>query len=148
MTGSVRAFFALRFRAARRIRQVLDELESMGRPVKPVAASGLHVTLKFLGETQTRDLPMLQRALRSAVCGQSAFDVALRGVGAFPKVERPAVVWLGLSEDGSNSAPSVESLANQFEHSLTALGVPAETRAFHPHLTLARIRGRPSRSLL
>jgi len=148
MTQRVRAFFGLRFRAARKIRQVLDELDSMDRPVKPVDPSGLHVTLKFLGEIPLTDLPELQRAFHAAVQGLASFDVELCGIGAFPKLERPAVVWMGLREPGTASAPSVKHLANRLEQQLNPLGFPSEKRAFQPHLTLARIRGRAPQRLM
>jgi len=148
MTESVRAFFGLRIRAARKVRQVLDELDAMGRPVKPVDPSGLHVTLKFLGDTEAQQLTHLQQALRAAVSRQQPFDVVLQGLGAFPRVARPAVVWMGVSEAGDPATSRVTDLARELDRLLRELGFPAETRSFHPHLTLARIRGRPPERLL
>ncbi len=59
-------------------------------------------------------------------------------LGAFPRAERPSVVWAGFE-----SADSLVRLAEQLESRLRPLGFTADRRAFHPHVTLARIKMRP-----
>ena len=148
MTESLRVFFGLRIRAAPPIRRVLDELHTMGRNVKPVDPSGLHVTLKFLGEIETQKLAVLRQAFRTAVRRRYPLDVELHGLGAFPRAARPAVIWIGVSETGDPAAGRVTGGARELDRVLAEQGFPPETREFHPHLTLARVRGRPPERLL
>jgi 2'-5' RNA ligase len=94
--------------------------------------AGLHVTLKFIGETS----PEKAQAIRSALASlppRSAFTMNFRGLGFFPNERRPRVLWAGVAAD-----PELAPLAADVETALAALGLPREERAFSPHLTLAR----------
>jgi 2'-5' RNA ligase len=100
-----------------------------------VAADNLHVTLKFLGDTDEAHVPGLLDALGTAAAGTAAFEVAVRGLGAFPSPLRARVVWAGLEE-----APALAGLAGRVDAALAALGVPRESRPFSAHVTLGRVR--------
>ena len=104
-------------------------------PVRWVQAGALHVTLKFLGEVSTEQAPQIAAALDAAVGGARAFEVGLGGVGAFPSLARPRVVWLGVERH-----PALELLANDVEKALQPFGFEAELRPFQPHITLGRAR--------
>ena len=65
----------------------------------------------------------------------NAFDVTLRGLGAFPTPTRPRVIWAGTAP-----APAFVALGQAIDRALAALGLPPETRAFAPHVTLGRVR--------
>ena len=121
---------------------VLDELREIGKPVKPVAAHNLHITLKFLGDTDPEIVPEIEAIVNQAASSETAFQWTFRGVGAFPSPKRPSVVWAGIE----NAEPCIR-MATQLNESLETLGFSAEKREFHPHLTLARIKGRPPREL-
>jgi 2'-5' RNA ligase len=97
---------------------------------------GLHVTLKFLGAVPLRQLEDVYDALAKATGSMERFDAHVRGLGAFPSMGNPRVVWVGLE------APALVNLAHAIENGLAALGFPGERRAFHPHVTLGRVRGR------
>jgi 2'-5' RNA ligase len=138
MAKSVRAFIAVKVEAPRSLRAVISALGEMGGPVKAVDSDILHVTLKFLGDTDPRQLGDVGQAVQAAAAGRSAFQLRIAGLGAFPTPARPSVVWAGLEE----AEPLVE-IATDLETSLEALGFACESRPFHPHLTLARVRSRP-----
>jgi RNA 2',3'-cyclic 3'-phosphodiesterase len=106
---------------------------SAGRWVKP---EGIHLTLKFLGDVDTRRLPDLYAAIDRACARQMPFEVQVGGSGCFPNARRPRVVWVAVSGESKVLA----ELQCQIERECTALGYAAEERAFTPHLTLARIR--------
>ena len=95
----------------------------------------LHLTLKFIGEVDNRELPQFCDALRDACAGIEAFSLELSGLGAFPKNKPPRVVWVS-AEDPQGM---LGKLAEQLDERLVALGVPRESRAFTPHLTLGRV---------
>ncbi len=102
-------------------------------PVRWVREDAFHLTLRFLGEVEDERAAPLQEALAGAVRGARPFSVGLGGIGGFPSLARPRVVWLGVERH-----PALELLANDVERALMALGFEPELRPFHPHLTLGR----------
>lgn len=107
--------------------------------IRWVGPERLHLTLKFIGEIEEDRADAFGRALDRAVSDIPPFPVRLGGVGAFPSLGRPRVVWLGV-----DAPPELEALHRAVEEELSALGVDPEDRAFHPHVTLGRVkRGRP-----
>ena len=95
----------------------------------------LHLTLKFIGEVDNRELPQLCTALREACAGIEPFSLELSGLGAFPKNKPPRVVWVAAEDPQGVLAV----LAERLDERMAALGVPRENRAFKPHLTLGRV---------
>lgn len=138
----LRAFLAVAVAPTPGLRQVLDELRQFGRALRPVAPSQLHVTVKFLGDIPPEDIEPLSRALSPVVSTHPAGHFDLAGLGAFPNVTRPSVVWAGLTpvKPLIDLAASVEEVCRTF-------GYPVEGRPFRPHLTLARINSRPPAGL-
>ena len=142
MPDLIRAFVAVRIPLLPQLQTVLKPLVAMRWPVAAVAPENLHVTLKFLGDIPTDQIAAIQQQLLSVVRGQPPFVLAVEQLGAFPSVERPSVVWVGLVD-----AEPLVALVNEIESRLEPLGFARESRAFHPHLTVARIKGRPPREL-
>jgi 2'-5' RNA ligase len=132
---SFRAFVAVDVECGERLLEVLGELQGFGRSLKPVSPGNVHVTLKFLGDTEEGSLPELERAMVEAVRGIAPFRVRLVGTGAFPNVRNPRVVWAGME-----GAEPLTRAANALEEGCEPLGFRRERRAFSPHLTLARVR--------
>ena len=105
--------------------------ESSGaRWSKPEA---MHVTLKFLGETDPNLLREIKAALEQIVSADPV-SFRLRGVGFFPDEKRPRVMWCGV-----DASPNLAELAAKIEKSLQPLGFEAEARRYVPHVTLARL---------
>lgn len=96
----------------------------------------LHVTLKFLGDTEVARVPAIEDALRQVASRWQPIAWGLRGFGRFPARGRPRVLWIGI--DG---AAALIDLAEQIDQALGEVGLPRETRAFTPHLTIGRVRG-------
>jgi 2'-5' RNA ligase len=97
-----------------------------------VRIEGLHVTLKFIGETSIEKAAATKTAL-TGLPSRSPISINFRGLGFFPNSRRPRVLWAGV-EAGSELA----ALAAAVEAALDPLGIAREDRAFSPHLTLAR----------
>jgi RNA 2',3'-cyclic 3'-phosphodiesterase len=93
---------------------------------------GLHVTLKFIGETPAEKTEIIMAAL-AAVPVRAPFSINFRGLGFFPDARRPRVLWAGIE-----SSPKLAQLAAAVDAALHPLGIPREERSFTPHLTLAR----------
>jgi 2'-5' RNA ligase len=104
-----------------------------------VAGSGLHLTLRFLGETEAERAARLDGALAEIARATPRLELALRGAGAFPDGRRPRTLWLGIEELGTGDA--LAGLAARLEWLARESGFPPETRRFSPHVTLARARG-------
>lgn len=114
----------------------IERLRLVARGVAWVAPENLHVTLKFLGEVDEARLPSLREALAGAAAPVPPFDLAVRGLGAFPSVGRPRVIWAGLGE----GADAAAELARRVDEALASLGFPREDRPFAGHVTLGRVR--------
>ncbi len=123
-----------------KIREVQSEISLSSAKIKLVEPENLHLTLKFLGEVEESRIPVIVEALSEAVSGFKEFKITLEGVGAFPKVSRPNVIWIGVG-DGRES---LIELANSVENSLKRIGFPKERRPYEPHLTIARVKYRSS----
>ena len=119
-----------------RLAAAIERLRPHAADVAWVAAGNLHVTLKFLGQVDETRVPALADALRVTLAGEPAFDVAVRGLGAFPSPMRPRVLWAGL-EDGPGALGAV---ARRVDVCCGGLGFPPETREFAAHVTLGRVR--------
>lgn len=93
-----------------------------------------HLTLRFIGDPGALNLDDIDRALRTVRA--PAFTLNLAGTGHFPLRGKPETVWVGVEEN-----PALASLRNRVESALTRAGLPHEGRKFHPHVTLANVKG-------
>ncbi len=99
----------------------------------------VHLTLKFLGSVAPDRLATLGERLASIAAEQPSFPIAFDGVGAFPSVARPRILWVGAA------AAELGTLAAAVDAASVTIGVTPEERPFHPHVTLARLRERRGR---
>lgn len=109
------------------------------RAFRWVGGEQIHVTLKFLGESDAGAIQSLDTNL-ARLGGVRPFDVCLGGAGAFPNLSRPRVVWLGIGAGGEQLA----KLASRVEQAAKSASYEPEKRKFQPHLTLGRARGEPA----
>jgi 2'-5' RNA ligase len=142
MSDSIRTFVAVNVDPLPELLTVLKSLAAMRWPIVAVPPDKLHVTLKFLGETSLRMCAAIPHQIVQAVSGRPPIRLRVARLGAFPTVARPSVVWAGLVD-----AEPLAEIAERLEGLLEPLGFTRESRPFHPHLTLARIKGRPPRDL-
>jgi 2'-5' RNA ligase len=142
MPDSIRTFIAIKIPRLDPLRRVLKELAGMGRALKTVDPDNLHVTLKFLGQTDVDFIPEVRALMETAARSHAPCELSLAGMRVFPHAERPNVVWAGLRR-----ADTLASLAAELEAGLEPNGFPRENRPFVPHLTLARVKARPPESL-
>ena len=117
----------------RNLEALLGRLRSSAR-INWSPPANLHITTKFIGEWPEERLGELKASL-AAVAGPP-IPVRVHHVGFFPNPHAPRIFWCGIE------APGLEALAAATDHAAAALGIPAETRPFSPHLTLARIKER------
>jgi 2'-5' RNA ligase len=130
----VRLFVALDL--PENVRKALGELttrlESEFPKTRWVRPEGMHITIKFIGETNPAKLDSIHTALGTIHSSEPA-EMNLRGVGFFPNERRPRVAWCGVE-----ASRNLAQLAADASQALESLGVPTESREYVPHLTLAR----------
>lgn len=112
------------------------------RSVRWVRPEGIHLTLKFLGDTPVDKLDGVKAALAQAAAEAEPFTFRVGGLGCFPNTSRPRVIWVGLQE----VTGALARLRDAVETHVVPLGFPTEKRRFHPHLTLGRVQRRASKS--
>ncbi len=121
--------------------QLEAQLKSDKQPwVKWVNPNSIHLTLKFLGNIAADRTREITRAIEEAVQGISPLHLEVKELGVFPNLRRVQVAWVGISGD----VDKLSQLQKRIETTLTPLGFAPETRAFTPHLTLARLRDQAS----
>jgi 2'-5' RNA ligase len=108
-----------------------------------VDLGNIHITLKFLGDTDEAVVPEIENIMKSAVAGIPPFMMQLKGAGAFLNLGRISVVWAGIEGAGNLGV-----IARKIDDGLKPLGFQPEKRAFSPHVTVARVKdGRNIRDL-
>jgi 2'-5' RNA ligase len=136
----VRAFIALEM--PDEIRRALDEIsmnlrkELSAARLRWVPVENMHLTLKFIGDIAVDKVPSIIEILKTQSAPFAPFDLSVDGLGAFPNLQRARVIWVGV-----NAARPLYDFQRDIESSLADLGFTPESRAFSPHLTLARLRG-------
>jgi 2'-5' RNA ligase len=138
MQRTVRSFTAVEISSEVRSKtqKLIAALAASSANVKWVEAESLHVTLKFLGNVQMLEVPEVCEAVAEAVADLPPFDVQFCGAGAFPNLERPRTVWVGMTR----GTDEMIALHDAIEHRLAELGFRSDGRRFRPHLTIGRVR--------
>ena len=147
MQGTLRAFVALALPddTVDRLAGLQQGLKSHGLKMSWVRSRNLHLTMKFLGDIQESELAGVRGVLQQAVGRHRSLNLSLQGMGVFPGIKRPRVLWTGLGGD----TEQLRSLFVALEAGLEGLGFSRERRGFKAHITLARIRKKvDSRRLL
>jgi 2'-5' RNA ligase len=106
------------------------------RAVKWVNPGSIHLTLKFLGNILAEKAVDIAREIGEAAAEVKPITLELQGLGAFPNLRSPRVVWVGVGGD----VQLIVHLQRRIDQALIHLGFPAERREFSPHLTLGRLR--------
>lgn len=134
----IRTFIAIEISEDLRqeLAEVQQELRESEADVKWVKPQNLHLTLKFLGDLPEEKTREVKEILENIARHTQPFEANFAGIGAFPKLDFPRVVWVGI-EKGKDE---LIGLAKEIEEELTRLGIPKEKRGFSAHLTLGRIR--------
>jgi RNA 2',3'-cyclic 3'-phosphodiesterase len=138
---SVRAFIAVRMnsKCEDAISGAITELNSAsGDAVRWVKPANLHVTLKFLGPAvDPRRLEPLAEGLHDVAAATIEFDATARGIGAFPNLDRPNVVWVGIRAVESGT---LAALAARVDNAAALCGFEREPKRWTGHLTIGRMR--------
>jgi RNA 2',3'-cyclic 3'-phosphodiesterase len=141
MSQRLRTFIAVEIESFTRDRLVglQERLAATGAAAKWVEPENLHITLLFLGEVNAREVPDICRVVADGAAAFSPFPMTLAGAGAFPTPRRPRTLIAHVTE----GADQLIALHDALEPPLMELGCyRREVRAFKPHLTIGRVRGK------
>ncbi len=135
--NSVRCFIAIEVPKPVQVllKPVQTRLQSETPKVSWTKPGNFHLTLKFLGDVHAEEISVVTEAVENVAAKQPAFSIEFGGIGAFPTLTRPRVIWVGLK----HGAATVSRLAKAVNLELKPLDFPADNR-FHPHLTLGRVK--------
>jgi 2'-5' RNA ligase len=132
----MRTFIAIEVNNLPKVIQILEDIRRTGADVKLVEPYNLHITLVFIGEVEDNKVKLIKEALKEL--NFSSFKIKLNGVGAFPSINRPKVIWIGISE----GFQQLKEMRSHLVKSLKARGIkPEDDKEFIAHLTLGRVKG-------
>ena len=117
---------------------VQAQLKQSGADVRWEPEDKFHATLKFLGRTEDSQLPDVISSIEKIGHSAAPLSLQYRGLGCFPSMNTPRVVWVGIEELNGALTPLYESI----ESAMAALGFERESRPFHPHITLGRVKSK------
>lgn len=124
--------------------ELQEKLKKAGADVKWVNPNNIHLTLKFFGEISDDKVAPISKILDEISSENRPFKISLSGLGAFPDLNRPRVLWVGIGEGAS----SAEQIAKSLENNLEKLGFSKEERPFRAHFTLGRVKSGKNKSEL
>jgi RNA 2',3'-cyclic 3'-phosphodiesterase len=124
--------------------QIQSHLKYAGADVKWVEKQNIHLTLKFLGEITDKKCDEVKAALDEAGRTTKQFEIDVKELGVFPKIDYPRVIWVGLNKGVNES----KELAAKIEEALSRIGFQKESRPFAAHLTIGRVRSSKNKAVL
>jgi 2'-5' RNA ligase len=137
MSERIRSFIAFDMQnesVLNRLSAAQKLLIETGSDLRLVQPQNIHITTRFLGDISLSMVEKVYEAMKKVKF--TPFSVQFRGLGAFPSLNYPRVVWAGMTE----GVEQLKSIVNQLEPQIRALGFEADAYGFSPHLTIARVR--------
>lgn len=135
---TIRAFIAIEISPPSKLKisEFINQLKRSESDVKWVNDTQMHLTLKFLGNIEQDKIPEISGALKDIASKAVVFQIIFSGIEAFPDINRPRVIWLGIEKGADN----LKKLAGHIEDKMKNLGFAKEGRCYKAHLTLGRVR--------
>lgn len=116
--------------------KIIYDLKQTRTRVKWVTSKNIHLTLKFLGDTEEGKVNSIIEAIDRVAEKHTAVNCLIDKIGGFPNMKHPRVIWAGLSGD----IDKIKKIASEIEEKMTAFGFEKERRPFKSHLTLGRVK--------
>ena len=136
-----RIFLALNFSVAV-TRKIAEEVARLHQPMSEagfrvawVPAANLHLTLRFIGSVEENLIEGITGACKRVAARHAPIEARAGGVGAFPSPQKPSVLWVGVE-----APPALAALQRDVEGAMVELGFDKEERAYHPHVTVGRVK--------
>ena len=132
----IRSFLAIELpkTVLKSIEEVQGNLRLSRADIRWVSPGKIHLTLKFFGNIDESRIESIVQAIEGPVTAIKPFSLKVKGLGAFPHLKNPRVIWMGLTE----GRDILTTFQRQLEEELEKVGFEREERSFQPHLTLGR----------
>jgi len=142
----IRSFLAIELPRTiqKKIEEIQGDLKLSHADVRWGSPEKIHLTLKFFGNIEELKIEPIVKSIEGPIQTTAPFPLRMRGMGAFPHLKNPRVIWMGLT----NGKENIISLQQRLEVLLEKMGFQAEDRPFHPHLTLGRVKSNRGREEL
>ena len=124
--------------------QIQAHLKYSGADVKWIETANIHLTLKFLGDITEENCGKIKSILDEIVRSIKPFEMSIKDIGAFPNINYPRVIWIGLDKGTVES----KALAEKISEEVLKIGFQKEPRPFAPHLTIGRVRSPKNKEAL
>jgi RNA 2',3'-cyclic 3'-phosphodiesterase len=138
MSKTIRTFIAIEIpgNIISKIRELQEGIKKYSFKIRWVRPENIHLTLKFLGDIEAVNIDEIAEAISKTVTGYTSISLKAKGIGVFPGIKRPRVLWVGLT----GQSESLVRLQKTLDENLQTLGFPGEKRPFRGHLTMGRIK--------
>jgi 2'-5' RNA ligase len=130
-----RGFIAIDIGSFPKIVQFENEIKNTGANIKLVEPENIHITLKFLGDTNDEHIDRIGEIINNAVKETDSFEIQLKGTGIFPNENYIKVIWIGIK-----NGEQIRKIAKKIDEQISELGFEREKREFSAHLTIARVK--------
>ena len=134
----IRTFIAIKLPESiqAEMEKISQELQNRMRikVIRWVSVKNIHLTIKFLGDISASNIQLVTSMLSSEVPKFPNFELTVGGIGGFPTIHHPRIIWIGIQ-----APPELLTLQKGIEAETIRLGYQSEDRDFSPHLTLGRV---------
>ena len=131
----IRTFIAVETPISKEIKQVINELKKTQIDAKLVEPENMHLTLKFLGDTDEDLIGDIEKTIKDSAKNIQSFQITLKNIGVFPNQNYIKVAWIGVE-----NTETLKQIAETIDKKLQNLGFEKEKRPFSAHLTIARVK--------
>ncbi|UCH22431.1 MAG: RNA 2',3'-cyclic phosphodiesterase [Deltaproteobacteria bacterium] len=140
MPETIRTFIAFELpgHVTNAIHKIQEVVKAYNFNIRWVRPENIHLTLKFLGNINPADIEIIGRVMDDTAEPYAPFSLKAKGIGVFPGLKRPRVIWIGI---GGQIEPLV-GLQQNLDEKLNTIGFSQEKRLFKGHLTLGRVKGK------
>ncbi len=118
---------------------IIDDLKQKRGKVKWVSSKNIHLTMKFLGNTEKSKIEDIKSAIKKTASKHSQINSTINKINGFPNLNRPRVIWAGL-DNNENCLDKLENIASDIDDEMSQLGFEKENKKFKSHLTLGRVK--------
>jgi len=138
-----RGFIAIDLASLPKLIEFENEIKDTGASVKLVEPKNVHITLKFIGDTEEEKIDEVEEIMKNAVKEVSPFNIQLKSTGVFPNQNYMKVIWIGI-----NNGEKIGIIANKIDEELSNIGFEKEKRKFSAHLTIGRVKSAKNKDQL